>query len=109
ICLVPVGGDGDQPRRGGNPPPMRRDCPSADSWPVPRSHRATLCAAPCCVRYSINHRRCYGVRHLAIVIRTAMTLEFKMLALSIALGLVQIVLASHAASLQRGYVWTATS
>jgi uncharacterized MAPEG superfamily protein len=38
-----------------------------------------------------------------------MTLEFKMLALSIALGLVQIVLASHAASLQRGYVWTASS
>jgi uncharacterized MAPEG superfamily protein len=33
----------------------------------------------------------------------------KMLALSIVLGLVQIVLASHAASLQRGYVWTASS
>jgi len=32
-----------------------------------------------------------------------------MLALSIVLGLVQIVLASHAASLQRGYVWTASS
>jgi uncharacterized MAPEG superfamily protein len=32
-----------------------------------------------------------------------------MLALSIVLGLVQIVLASHAASLQRGYVWTAGS
>ena len=30
-----------------------------------------------------------------------MTLELKMLALSIVLGLVQIVLASHAASLQR--------
>ena len=40
---------------------------------------------------------------------TAMTLELKMLALSIVLGLVQIVLASHAASLQRGYVWTASS
>jgi uncharacterized MAPEG superfamily protein len=38
-----------------------------------------------------------------------MTLELKMLALSIVLGLVQIVLASHAASLQRGYVWTASS
>jgi uncharacterized MAPEG superfamily protein len=38
-----------------------------------------------------------------------MTLELKMLALSIGLGLVQIVLASHAASLQRGYVWTASS
>ena len=38
-----------------------------------------------------------------------MTLELKMLALSIILGLVQIVLASHAASLQRGYVWTASS
>jgi len=38
-----------------------------------------------------------------------MTIELKMLALSIVLGLVQIVLASHAASLQRGYMWTATS
>jgi uncharacterized MAPEG superfamily protein len=40
---------------------------------------------------------------------TAMTLELKMLAFSIVLGLVQIALASHAASLQRGYVWTASS
>jgi len=32
-----------------------------------------------------------------------------MLALSVVLGLVQIVLASHAASLQRGYMWTATA
>jgi len=31
------------------------------------------------------------------------------LALSIVLGLVQIVLASHAASLQRGYIFTASS
>lgn len=38
-----------------------------------------------------------------------MTLELKMLALSIVLGLVQIVLAAHAASLQRGYVWTASA
>jgi uncharacterized MAPEG superfamily protein len=38
-----------------------------------------------------------------------MTLELKLLSLSIVLGLVQIVLASHAASLQRGYVWTAGS
>jgi uncharacterized MAPEG superfamily protein len=38
-----------------------------------------------------------------------MTLELKMLALSIVLGLAQIVLASHAASLQRGYLWTASS
>jgi len=38
-----------------------------------------------------------------------MTIEFKMLGLSIVLGLVQIVLASHAASLQRGYVWTASA
>lgn len=36
-----------------------------------------------------------------------MTVELNMLALSIVLGLVQIVLASHAASLQRRYVWTA--
>jgi uncharacterized MAPEG superfamily protein len=38
-----------------------------------------------------------------------MTLELRMLALSIVLGLVQIVLASHAASLQRGYEWSASS
>jgi uncharacterized MAPEG superfamily protein len=38
-----------------------------------------------------------------------MTLELKMVALSIVLGLVQIVLASHAASLQRGYLWTASA
>ena len=38
-----------------------------------------------------------------------MTPELRMLALSIVLGLVQIVLASQAAGLQRGYVWTASS
>jgi|SRR5262245_23404525 len=38
-----------------------------------------------------------------------MTLELKMLVLSIVLGLVHIVIASHAASLQRGYIWTASS
>jgi uncharacterized MAPEG superfamily protein len=38
-----------------------------------------------------------------------MTIELQMLALSIVLGLVQIVMASHAASLQRGYMWTASS
>lgn len=38
-----------------------------------------------------------------------MTLELRMLALSIVLGLIQIVLASHAASLQRGYMWTASA
>jgi len=38
-----------------------------------------------------------------------MTLELKMLGLSIVLGLLQIVLASHAASLQRGYMWTASA
>jgi uncharacterized MAPEG superfamily protein len=35
-----------------------------------------------------------------------MTFELRILALSVVLGLVQIVLASHAASLQRGYLWT---
>jgi uncharacterized MAPEG superfamily protein len=35
------------------------------------------------------------------------TIELTMLSLSIALGLAQIVAASHAASLQRGYRWTA--
>jgi uncharacterized MAPEG superfamily protein len=38
-----------------------------------------------------------------------MTFELKMLALSIVLGLLQIVLAAQAASLQRGYVWAASS
>jgi uncharacterized MAPEG superfamily protein len=38
-----------------------------------------------------------------------MTLGFKMLGLSIVLGLVQIVFASRAASLQRGYMWTASA
>ena len=38
-----------------------------------------------------------------------MTFELRILALSVVLGLVQIVLASHAASLQRGYLWTASS
>jgi len=38
-----------------------------------------------------------------------MTVELKMLALGVVLGLVQIVLASHAASVQRGYLWTASS
>lgn len=37
-----------------------------------------------------------------------MTVELRMLAFSVLLGLVQIVAASHAASLQRGYRWTAS-
>lgn len=37
-----------------------------------------------------------------------MTLELTMLTLSVVLGVVQIVAASHAASLQRGYRWTAS-
>ena len=37
-----------------------------------------------------------------------MTAELKMLILSVVLGIVQIVAASHAASLQRGYRWTAS-
>src|SRR5689334_3612796 len=36
-----------------------------------------------------------------------MTTELRMLAWSVVLGLVQIVLSSHTASLQRGYRWTA--
>ena len=36
-----------------------------------------------------------------------MTIELNMLALSVALGLIQIVTASHAASMQRGYRWAA--
>jgi uncharacterized MAPEG superfamily protein len=38
-----------------------------------------------------------------------MTTELTMLSLSVALGLVQIILAAHAASLQVGYRWTATA
>jgi uncharacterized MAPEG superfamily protein len=37
------------------------------------------------------------------------TFELTMLGLSIILGFIQIVLASHAASLQRGYRWTASA
>jgi uncharacterized MAPEG superfamily protein len=36
-----------------------------------------------------------------------LTIELKMLLLSVVLGLVQIIIASHAASIQRGYRWTA--
>jgi uncharacterized MAPEG superfamily protein len=38
-----------------------------------------------------------------------MTFELKMLAFSVILGFVQIVLASHAKSLQYGYRWTASA
>jgi len=38
-----------------------------------------------------------------------MTLELTLLALSVGLGLVHIVAASHSASLQRGYRWTASA
>ena len=37
-----------------------------------------------------------------------MSVELRMLTFSIVLGLVQIIAASHAASLQRGYRWTAS-
>ncbi len=37
-----------------------------------------------------------------------MSVELRMLVLSVVLGIVQIVAASHAASLQRGYRWTAS-
>ncbi len=36
-----------------------------------------------------------------------MTVELRMLAFAVVLGLAQIIAASHAASLQRGYRWTA--
>ena len=38
-----------------------------------------------------------------------MTIELKLLAFSVGLGFVHIVLASHAASLQRGYRWSASA
>ena len=38
-----------------------------------------------------------------------LTIELKILALSVVLGFVHIVLVSHAASLQRGYRWTASA
>jgi uncharacterized MAPEG superfamily protein len=37
-----------------------------------------------------------------------MTIELRMLAFAIVLGLLHIILASHSASLQRGYRWTAS-
>ena len=37
-----------------------------------------------------------------------MSVELRMLTFSVVLGIVQIIAASHAASLQRGYRWTAT-
>jgi uncharacterized MAPEG superfamily protein len=36
------------------------------------------------------------------------SVELRMLTLSVVLGIVQIIAASHAASLQRGYRWTAS-
>ena len=63
-----------------------------------------------------NHRRArrfsqlQGLRTTRVSRRkAAMTFELRILALSVVLGLVQIVLASHATSLQRGYLWTAGS
>ena len=38
-----------------------------------------------------------------------MTVELRLLAFSVGLGFVHIVVASHAASLQRGYRWSASS
>jgi uncharacterized MAPEG superfamily protein len=38
-----------------------------------------------------------------------MTIELKMLALSAVVGLVQIILSSHSASLQYGYKWAASA
>src|SRR5215468_9643133 len=38
-----------------------------------------------------------------------MTIELELLALSVGLGFVHIVMASHSASLQRGYRWSASS
>ena len=37
----------------------------------------------------------------------SLTIELKMLSLSVVLGLCQIIAASHASSMQRGYRWTA--
>jgi hypothetical protein len=36
------------------------------------------------------------------------SVELRMLVFSVALGIIQIVAASHAASLQRGYRWTSS-
>jgi uncharacterized MAPEG superfamily protein len=38
-----------------------------------------------------------------------MTIELKLLAFSVVLGFVHIVMASHSASLERGYRWTASA
>jgi uncharacterized MAPEG superfamily protein len=37
-----------------------------------------------------------------------MTVELRTLTLSVVLGIVQIIVALHAASLQHGYLWTAS-
>ncbi len=37
-----------------------------------------------------------------------MTIELRMLTLSVVLGIVHVIAASHAASLQRGYRWSAS-
>ena len=50
-----------------------------------------------------------GLRAARVSRGKAVTFELRILALSVVLGLVQIALASHAASLQRGYLWTAGS
>ena len=62
---------------------------------VGRCRGRERCALCCCASQTVDG--------------TSMTPELKMLGLSIVLGLAQIVLASHAASLQRGYMWTASA
>jgi uncharacterized MAPEG superfamily protein len=48
-------------------------------------------------------------QHLLPIEVIALRIELLIVCISIVLGLVHIVLAAHAASLQRGYRWTATS
>src|SRR5215475_9445597 len=55
--------------------------------------------------------RCSHVRWRATFVagEASLSLELHVLCLSIVLGIVHIVLASHSASLQRGYRWTASA
>ena len=115
------GGGGSTARRCGDPPPTanwRESHPASTACRRWMSTNASTRAASALAQLAgpdvavstatspVQRRRC---RLLAIDSKPAVTLELKMLAFSIVLGLIQIVLAAHAASLQRGYVWTASS
>ena len=63
--------------------------------------------SPCAIQFP-SGATLYDVNMRRLNYSGPMTPELNMLALSVVLGLVPIVLASHTASLQRGYLWTAS-